>query len=128
VFAINDIASTPSGRTLFVAPATVGRLCAIDARTGVSRVVAGVDIPDTDGLELDGRQLWAVQSFRNQISRWRLSDDLTSGTLDKVITDPLFRVPLTAARFGGRLAVANSHLDTGFPPTNPTYEVLVVNA
>jgi hypothetical protein len=51
----------------------------------------GVDVPDTDGLVLDGRRLWAVQSFRNQISRWRLSGDLSSGTLDGVITDPLFR-------------------------------------
>jgi hypothetical protein len=39
-----------------------------------------------------------------------------------------FAVPLTAARFGDRLAVVNSHLDTGFPPTNPTYEMVVVRA
>ena len=74
---------------------------------------------DTDGLVLDGRQLWAVQTFLNKISRWQLSDDLSRGTLDKVITDPLFRVPLTAVKFGNRLAVANSHLDSGYPPTNP---------
>jgi hypothetical protein len=52
----------------------------------------------------------------------------SSGTLDKVITDPLFRVPLTAVKFGNRLAVVNSHLDTGYPPTSPTYEVFVVDA
>jgi hypothetical protein len=57
-----------------------------------------------------------------------LSPDLSHGTLEKVITDPLFHVPLAAARFGDRLAVTNSHLDTGFPPTNPTYEVIVVRA
>jgi sugar lactone lactonase YvrE len=128
VFTINDIVSTPSGGTLFVAPATLGKLCRINPITGASEVVAGVDVPEADGLVLDGRQLWAVQSFRNQISRWRLSDDLSSGTLDKVITDPLFRVPLTAVKFGNRLAVVNSHLDTGYPPTSPTYEVLVIHA
>jgi hypothetical protein len=128
VFHINDIASTPSGGTLFVAPATLGRLCTVNPITGASELVAGVDVPDADGLVLDGRRLWAVQSFRNQISRWRLSGDLSSGTLDGVITDPLFRVPLTAVKFGNRLAVVNSHLDTGFPPTHPTYEVLVVDA
>jgi hypothetical protein len=128
VFTINDIASTPSGRALLVAPATLGKLCTIDPITGASEVVAGVDMPDTDGLLLEGQRLWATQTFRNQISRWRLNDDLTGGTLEKVITDPLFRVPLTAVKFGNRLAVVNSHLDTGFPPTNPTYEVLVVNA
>ena len=128
VFNVNDITSTPSGRTLLVAPATLGKLCTVDPVTGVSKVVRGVDVPDADGLVLDGRRLWAVQSIRDRISRWRLSDDLRSGTLEKVITDPLFHVPLTAAKFGNRLAVTNSHLDTGFPPTNPTYEVLVVHA
>jgi hypothetical protein len=128
VFSINDIASTPSGRTLLVAPAALGKLCKINPVTGASELVAGVDVPDADGLLLDDGRLWAVQSFRNQISRWRLSDDLSSGKLDKVITDPLFRVPLTAVRFGNRLAVVNSHLDTGYPPKNPTYEVLVVHA
>jgi sugar lactone lactonase YvrE len=128
VFNINDITATPSGHTLLVAPATLGKLCTINPVTGASQLVTGVDVPDTDGLVLDGRRLWAVQTFRNQISRWQLSDDLSSGTLDKVITDPLFRVPLTAAKFGNRLAVVNSHLDTGYPPTNPTYEVLVVDA
>jgi hypothetical protein len=128
VFNINDIASTPSGGTLLVAPATLGKLCTINPITGASEVVAGVDVPDADGLLLDGERIWAVQTIRNEISRWRLSDDLSSGTLDKVITDPLFRVPLTAVKFGNRLAVVNSHLDTGFPPKNPTYEVLVLDA
>jgi hypothetical protein len=127
-FAINDIASTPSGDTLFVAPDGMGKLCTINPLTGASSVVDNVDIPNTDGLVFDHGQLWATQTFSNQISRFRLSDDLRSGTLEKVITDPLFRVPLTSVKFGDRLAVVNSHLDTGYPPTNPTYEVLVVHA
>lgn len=125
VFFINGITSTPSGRTLLVAPA--GRLCTIDPFTGTSKVVEGVDIPSTDGLVLEGRRLWAVQ-LGNQVSRWRLSDDLTSGTPDGVITDPQFAEPVTAAKFGDRLAVVNSHLSTGFPPKNPTYEVVMVDA
>lgn len=127
-FYLNDIASTPSGGTLFVAPTPLGKLVRINPITGASQLVANVDVPQADGLEFDGRRLWAVQSFQNQVSRWRLSDDLRSGTLEKVITDPGFRVPLTAAKFGNRLAVVNSHLDTGFPPTSPTYEVVVVDA
>lgn len=127
-FNINDITSTPSGRTLLVAPATLGKLCRVDPVTGASEVVAGVRIPDADGLVLDGRRLWAVQTIRNRVSRWKLSDDLSGGTREKIITDPLFHVPVTAAKFGSRLAVVNAHLDTGFPPTNPTYEVLVLRA
>jgi hypothetical protein len=127
-FAINDIAATPSGRTLLVAPDSLGKLCTINPVTGVSKVVAGVNVPDSDGIVLDGRQLWVTQTTHNQISRWRLNDDLTKGALEKDITDPLFRVPLTAVKYGNHLAVVNSHLDTGYPPTSKSYEVLVVHA
>jgi hypothetical protein len=76
---------------------------------------------------LRGHEFWATQ-LTNQISRWRLSDDLSSGALEQVITDPLFHVPLTSVRLGDRLAVTNSHYDTGYPPTSPTYDVLVLPA
>ncbi len=126
-FYLNGITSTPSGDTLLVAPTPLGKLCTIDPITGASKLVADVDVPNADGLVLDGRRLWVVQTIDNRISRWRLSGDLGRGTPVGVITDPEFHVPLTAAKFGNRLAVVNSHLDTGLPPTNPTYEVLVVH-
>ena len=47
---------------------------------------------------------------------------------DGTITDPLFDQPVSAAKFGDRLAVVNSHIYSGYPPTSPTYEVLVVGA
>jgi len=126
-FTINDIASTPSGDTLLVDPTFAGELMTIDPRTGASKVVAGVDTPLADGILLHGRELW-VTRIDNHINRYHLSADLSSGTLEKVIADPLFRTPLTSVRFGDRLAVVNSHLlDPGPPPTNPTFEVLVVH-
>jgi hypothetical protein len=126
-FYINDITSTPSGRTLLVAPARLGKLCTIDPITGTSKVVDGVDLPDADGLVLEGRRLWAVH-FSDKVSRWRLSDDLSRGESDGEILDPAFAQPVTAIKFGNRLAVVNSHLKTGLPPTNPTYEVVIVHA
>jgi sugar lactone lactonase YvrE len=129
-FTINDVASTPSGDTLFVAPFGSGTLCTINPVTGASRVVSGVEFTaadgPADGLLLDGNQLWATQ-FGNRISRWQLSDHFGHGTLEKVITDPLFHAPLTSVKFGDQLAVVNSHLDTAFPPNSPTYEVLVLH-
>ncbi len=125
-FDINDIASTPSGDTLFVAPALLGKLVTINPVTGTSKIVKGVDIPETDGVLLSGHQLWATQ-FNNQISRLRLSDDFSRATLEKVITDPQFHAPLTSVKFGDKLAVVNSHIDTGFPPVSPTYEVVVLH-
>jgi sugar lactone lactonase YvrE len=131
VFHLNGITSTPSGATLLVAPQ--GKLCTIDPVTGTSELVDGVEAPGADGLVLDGRRLWVVEAFTgtnfaNRVSRWQLSADLSSGTADGVITDPAFGVPVTAAKFGNRLAVMNSHLDTGYPPNSPTYEVVVVGA
>ncbi|HEX4725112.1 MAG TPA: hypothetical protein VH333_21550 [Pseudonocardiaceae bacterium] len=125
-FTINDITSTPSGRTLIVAPDTLGKLVTINPVTGTSRIVPGADIPQTDGVLLDGNQLWATQ-FNNQVSRLRVSDDFSSVTLEKVITNPLFHAPLTSIKFGDRIAVVNSHIDSGFPPVSPTYEVLVMH-
>jgi sugar lactone lactonase YvrE len=124
-FHLNGIASTPAGDTLLVAPTWLGKVCTIDPVTGVSEVVAGIDVPMADGLVLEGRRLWVVQTFHNVVSRWRLDGDFSQGTTDGVIADPNFRVPLTAAKFGNRLAVVNGHLDTG---SSPTYEVVVVRA
>jgi hypothetical protein len=75
---------------------------------------------------LQGRRLWAVQNFSNQVTRIRLRHKLSSGVVEKVITSDLFQVPATAALFGRRLAVVNAKFDTGFPPTAKQYEVVVV--
>jgi hypothetical protein len=123
-FTINDIASTPSGDTLFVAPLTLGMLCTINPVTGTSKIVEGADISLTDGILLDGNQLWATQ-FNNRISRLRLSDHFSHATVEKVITDPLFHAPLTSVKFGNKLAVVNSHFDSTVP--SPTYEILVLH-
>jgi hypothetical protein len=69
----------------------------------------------------------AVQNLSNQIRRIRLARDLSSGVVEKVITNDLFQAPTTAARFGSRLAVANAKIDTGLPPTADQYEVIVVD-
>ena len=57
----------------------------------------------------------------------RLSGDLTSGSVRKVITSSLFEVPTTVARFGDRLAAVNAKFDTGIPPTATSFEVVVVD-
>ncbi|GAA4712076.1 SMP-30/gluconolactonase/LRE family protein [Phytohabitans rumicis] len=127
-FNLNGIVATPDGKTLIVAHTAHARLYTVDPVTGASAEIAGVDVPNVDGIVLDGRRLWAVQNFSNQISRFQLSGDLTQGTLTKVITSPNFAIPTTAALFGYKLAAVNAHFDTGIPPTSPTYEVVVVNS
>jgi sugar lactone lactonase YvrE len=127
-FNLNGIEATADGRTLLVAHSAAAKVFTVDPVTGASAAIAGVDVPNVDGIVLDGRRLWAVQNFNNQISRFQLSGDLSEGTLKKVITSPHFAIPTTAALFGHRLAAVNAHFDTGFPPTSPTYEVVVVDA
>ena len=126
-FNLNGIAAPPDGATLVVAHSGAGRLYTVDPATGASAAIAGVDVPDVDGLLLEAGRLWAVQNFANRIAVVRLSRDLASGAVERVITSPAFQVPATVARHGGRLAVVNTKFDTGLPPTATQYEVVVVD-
>jgi hypothetical protein len=118
---LNGIQATPTGRTLIVAHSGVDKLFTVDPRTGASAEIAGVDVPGADGIVLSDREIWVMQAFINQVTEWRLSPDLSRGSLVETITDPLFGIPTSAAKFGSRLALVNSHFDTGQPP----FEVLV---
>jgi len=124
-FNLNGIQTTANGKTLIVAHSGTGQLYTVDPTSGASAAIAGVSVPQVDGIVLQGRRLWAVQNT-NQVSRIRLRPHLVSGVVEKVITSDLFQVPTTAARFGSRLAVVNAKFNTGFPPTATQYEVVVV--
>lgn len=125
-FNLNGIRSTPDGSTLVVGHSTNGQLLTVDPATGASAAIAGVSVPNVDGILFEAGHLWAVQNFDNQVARIRLSPDLTSGVIEEVITHELFQVPATAATFGSRLAVVNAKFDTGFPPTATEFEVVLV--
>jgi sugar lactone lactonase YvrE len=126
-FNLNGIQATANGKTLIVAHSTNGQLYRVDPTSGASATIAGISVPDVDGLVLQGRRLWAVQNT-DQVTRIRLAGDLSSGVVERVITSELFQTPATAARFGRRLAVVNAKFDTGFPPTADQYEVVLVKA
>jgi hypothetical protein len=125
-FNLNGIQATPNGKTLIVAHSTNGELYTVDPASGASATIAGVSVPNVDGIVLLGKRLWTVQNS-NQVTRVQLSPDLTSGEIEEVITSELFQVPATAARFGSRLAVVNAKFDTGFPPTAEEWEVVVID-
>ncbi|OFI38883.1 hypothetical protein BIU82_17030 [Arthrobacter sp. SW1] len=107
-FNLNGIAAAAGGRTLIVAHSGNAALYTVDPESGASAAIAGVEVPNVDGILVRGRTLWAVQNFSNQISRVKLSGDLSSGVVKDVITSPLFQIPTTAANFGGKLAVVNA--------------------
>jgi sugar lactone lactonase YvrE len=124
-FNLNGIQATPNGKTLIVAHSATGQLYTVDPTSGASAAIAGVSVPDVDGILLEGGRLWAVQNT-NQVTRIRLAPHLASGVVEEVITSDLFQTPTTAARFGSRLAVVNAKFDTGIPPTADQYEVVLV--
>jgi len=116
-FNLNGIAATADGKTLIVAHSGNGALYTVNPASGASSTINGVSVPNVDGIVLEAGRLWAVQNFNNQVSRVRLSPDLTSGLVEHVITHDAFQIPTTALRFGNRLAVVNAKFDTGIPPT-----------
>jgi sugar lactone lactonase YvrE len=124
---LNGIQATPNGKTLIVAHSANAQLDTVDPATGASARIAGVSVPNVDGIVLEAGRLWAVQNFSNQIARIRLRPDLASGVVEAVITSDLFQIPTTAARFGSRLAVVNAKFDTGIPPTADQFEVILVD-
>jgi sugar lactone lactonase YvrE len=126
-FNLNGIVASLDGETLIVSHTTEGKLYTVDPVTGASRTIDGIDVPRVDGIVMRGSRLWAVQNFVNQVSRIRLSRDLTSGTVERVITHQAFQVPATAILFGNHLAVVNAKFDTGVPPTADEYEVVLVH-
>jgi len=66
-----------------------------------------------------------VQNLSNQVTELRVSSDLSSATVQGIITSPLFEVPTTVARDGSRLALLNAKFDTGFPPSATSFEVVI---
>jgi len=123
----NGIQAVKGGAMLIVAHSGNGVLNLVDAATGASATIAGVSVPNVDGILMKGsHELIAVQNFDNLLSVWQLRSDFHSGTAKKLISSPLFETPTTVARFGSRLVVANAKFDTGFPPTATQFEVNVV--
>jgi sugar lactone lactonase YvrE len=120
-FNLNGIAATPDGSTLIVAHSNNAAIYTVNPSTGASALLAD-QLPNVDGILFEAGRIWAVQNFLNQITALRPSGDLSSATVERVITDGdvggAFQIPTTVARFGNVLAAVNSDFDTGLPPFN----------
>lgn len=126
-FNANGIAATPNGRTLIIVNSTVAALYLVDPETGAAtRLDLGTgSVPNGDGILLHGKTLYVVQNRLNQIAVIELSPDLSTGTIEALITSRDFRVPTTIARFGNSLYAVNARFGT--PPAPDTeYEVVRV--
>ena len=116
----NGIVATPDGKRLIISNTATGSLYLVDPETGSASQIdlGGGALPSgsADGLLLDGKTLYVMQNFLNQISVVRLASDLASGEVIGTITDTAFTVPATIAEFGSSLYAINARFDMGFPP------------
>jgi outer membrane protein assembly factor BamB len=117
-FNVNGIDATPDGKTLVLVQSNTGELFTADPETGVTSEIdlGGGAVASGDGILLDGKTLYVVQNFLNQIAEVRLSADLSSGKVVSTTPDDDFDIPTTVAEFGNRLVVANARFTT---PTGP---------
>jgi sugar lactone lactonase YvrE len=123
----NGIQATADGSRLLVAHSGQGAVNVVNPRTGASRAVRGLSVPNVDGILLDDHTLWVVRNSDNEVVKAQLSGDLRAGTVLRTITSSLFETPTTVALSSGKLLVANAKFDTGFPPTATQYEVVAID-
>ena len=126
-FNANGIAATPNAKSLIIVNSSEGALYKVDPETGLATLIdlGTGSVPNGDGILLQGKTLYVVQNSLNQIAVIKLAPDLSSGTIESLITSPLFRVPTTIARFGSSLYAVNARFGT--PPTPDTdYDVVRV--
>lgn len=123
----NGIAATPDGAQLIIVNTSEGALYRVDPATGsATRIdLGGGSVTNGDGILLQGKTLYVVRNFLNQVAVVKLQPDLSAGSIVATLTSPNLRVPTTIARFGGSLYAVNARFDT--PPTPETeYEVVRV--
>ena len=127
VFNTNGIEATSNGRWLVIVQSVTGKLFRVDPQTGVTKLIdlGGATLPNGDGLRFAGSRLYVVQNSFNQIAVVNLNNDLTSGAVERTITDPAFRVPTTIASFGDSLYAVNARF--GVPnPDQVDYDIVKV--
>jgi hypothetical protein len=107
---------------LVVAQSSTGKLFRIDPATGTAEEIdlGGVTLGSVDGLELQGRTLYAVRNT-NQVTVVRLDSQLATGTVLGDITDPGLDVPTTATVSAGRLWAVNARFGAMPPPPDKEY-------
>jgi sugar lactone lactonase YvrE len=109
-FNANGIDASPDGEYLIVVNSTTGKLYRVDPETGdATEIDLGDDtVTNGDGILLDGKTLYVVKNFDNEIAVVELDPGATKGEIVDPITDPDFDVPTTVAEFGNALYAVNA--------------------
>lgn len=123
----NGVDATPNSKTLILVNSATGSLYTVDPGTGAATSIdlGTGSVPSGDGILLDGKTLYVVQNFLNQIAVVHLSPDLSSGVVAAPITSPEFMIPTTVAEFGNTLYAVNARFDVA-PGPMVEYDVVAV--
>jgi hypothetical protein len=130
----NGIAATPNEKHIIVVHMSEGQLYLMDTTTfTLIRIevsggdfAGGAAVCGGDGILLDGKTLYVVQSPLNRVAVIEMSDDHLSGFVMRYITEPFAsnpatKFPTTIAEFGNSLYAVTFG---GAPPT-PDFVVRV---
>ena len=123
----NGIEASKDGGHLFVVNSFSGKLFRVSPETGYATMVnlGGALLTSGDGLVRQGKSLYVVQNFINQVTEVKLSKKGLEGYINQVIMHPEFRIPTTASYFNDALYVINARFDVapppfpGLPPSDP---------
>jgi hypothetical protein len=111
----NGIVQTPDHSALIVVQTTTGFLFRVDPSTGVATKIDLGSAPalvNGDGLLLEGRTLYVVRNFNNEVAVVKLNRSGSTGQLVDTLTSPDFDVPTTVASFGHSLYLPNARFGT----------------
>jgi sugar lactone lactonase YvrE len=124
-FNANGVDATPRGDTVVIVSSAAEALYTVDPQSGEATEIdlGGDTVTNGDGILLDGKTLYVVQNFLNQIAVVELSADLETGEVSNALTSPDFDIPTTVAEFGNSLYAVNARFAT---PPGPDVEYDVV--
>ena len=127
-FNANGIDAPPDAEFLLVVNSTTGDLFRVDPASGDASLIdlGGATLTSGDGILLDGRTLYVLRNFLNEIVVIELDPGATAGTVVGSITDPRFDVPTTLAEFGNALYAVNARFGNPDPGT-ATYDAIRVS-
>ena len=117
-FNVNGIDATPNGSTLVIVQSNTGMLFTVDPSSGATTEIdlGGDDVTNGDGILLDGKTLYVVQNFFNQVAKVSLDAGLSEGEVVSLTSDPRFDVPTTVAEFGNALYLPNARFNDAPTP------------
>lgn len=130
----NGIESSWSGDKLFLVNMVTGHLYRVDPNTGKATqvTITNGDVTNGDGLLFYKHRLYVVQNFLNQIVELKLFGNGSKAKINRIITNPNFRIPTTAIGFDDALYAINARFDVapppffGNPPADPELEYNLV--